>query len=180
MREKLNFKHLGSIFLINLGVKWIIDTPFNLILMVEFGYTISVITTTILYIIIGIISVKLYDHHKKDIFHFEKYKYEGSIKKYDNKIIAILMIVVNFFKSLAVGFVLSLKNTGLPVILFREGSYLYNGFPGIIIKLIFLIYALLINVIWNTIIYFCSPFFIMVWEIIKKIFLFMFQNFIMF
>lgn len=171
MVKKFKIARLGSIFLLNIAVKELIDWLLNPILMINLGYVKSLIITTLLYIIIGIISVKLYDKKGEDLFGAEKYKRDKKVSCNSTLINSTL----NFLKIFILGFILSLKNTGLVVIVFRKGSFLFNGFQGNPIKLIFLIYALFINIIWNIVIYFCSPFFVMVWEIIKEIFSFIFK-----
>jgi hypothetical protein len=176
MWEKFNFKRLRSIFLINIAIKETIDFVINPILMIELGYTISLAITTSFYVIIGIISVKLYDKKGEDLFGIETYKQNRIIKNYDNKLIAILMMVVNLFNMFMLGLVSSLKNTGLPVIIFREGSFLFNGFTGNFIKIIFLVYAIIINASWNVLMYALSPLWIEIGKILKVIFNIIIRN----
>lgn len=135
--------------------------------MTNFGYKISLITTTLIYIVIGIVSVRLYDHYKGGPLSFiESWK----LNKEDEAQTTRLNYIISFFGKVILSIVLSFKNTGLFVLVFRKGSYLFNGFAGKYIKLIFLINSFLINVIWNIVIYYLSPIFIMIWEIIKVIF----------
>lgn len=171
MLKNINFTRLRSIFLFNISIKGIIDWILNPILMVEFGYVISLITTTLIYIIIGIISVKLYDNKGEDLFGVENYKENKKTSKR-----SILGYIINFFKIFILGLILSLKNTGLVVIVFRAGSYLYNGFTGNFIKIIFLVYALIINVAWNILMYILSPLWIEIGKIFKMILILIIKN----
>lgn len=165
MEKRIEIDRIGPIFLLNIAIKGVVDWILNPILMIEFHYTVSLITTTLIYVIIGIISVKLYDNKQEDLFGIEIYKQN---KKPINR--SILGYTANFFKIFILGLVLSLKNTGLVVIVFRDGHYLYNGFTGNFIKIIFLVYALIINASWNILMYFLSPFWIEVGKILKMIF----------
>lgn len=145
----MKIARFGSIFLLNLCVKWIIDNPLNVFLMIKYGYLISLTITTLLYILIGILSVKIYDHFGIDFIKVERNKRFFRLKTEEGKVLlAIYSILIVFIRGLLV----SLKNTGLAVIVFRKGSFLFNGFEGIYTKLIFISYALFINVVWNLIV----------------------------
>lgn len=171
MKEKFNFTRLRSIFLVNIAIKGIIDWIINPILIVEFGYVISLITTTLIYVIVGVVSVKLYDKKGEDLFGVEDYKANKITPKR-----SILGHIINFLIMSVLGLIFSLKNTGLVVIIFRNGSYLFNGFTGNFIKIIFLVYALIINASWNILMYILSPFWIEVGKILKMIFILMIKN----
>lgn len=168
MGKKAKIARLGSIFLLNIAVKEIIDLVVNPILMFKFGYFFSLITTTLIYILIGIISVKIYDYHKVDCLMIEELKesqHNGTLIKKENRLIQLIEKWANKNKKL-LSLVLSFKNTGLPVVYYRDGFHKYNGFTGKNIKLIFLINSFIVNLYWNTIIYTGFS----LWETLKNIF----------
>ncbi len=168
MKKNIRF---GSIFFINLGIKGIIGLIVNPILMIKFDYAISLSITFLIYILIGIFSVKIYDKYRKDCLWIEAlkealHKDQGFPQK--NKIIKRILRWTkrnNTILSLS----LSWMNTGLVVIFRRPGFYLYNGFTGRSIKLVFLVNSLIINIYWNTVIFVLVPIFILLWDILKEI-----------
>ena len=165
MDKTIDSNKIGSIFLLNIAVKEIIDFGLNPILMIKFDYVISLIITTIIYVFVGIISVRLYDRKGEDLFGIERNKtFLQKVKRP-----TIIGRIIALFALFVFGLISSLKNTRLPVIIFRDGSNLYNGFSGKYIKLIFLVYALIINVSWNIFIYLLSPLWIEIGKILKII-----------
>ena len=168
MGKQARIVQFGSVFLINLSVKGFIDIILNPILMIEFGYLLSILSTTLIYATIGIISVKLYDLYKIDCLMIESLKesqYNHDQISNKNRLVNLITKWAKRSRPL-LGLLLSLKNTGLMVIYRRDGFHLYNGFAGKNIKLVFLINSLLVSIIWNTVVYTGFS----IWEFIKGIF----------
>jgi len=168
----MKIARFSSIFFINLAVKEAIDVILNPILMAEFGYFISFLITTVIYILIGILSVNIYDSSQSDCLWVEEYKHSKDSGKsiiVQNRIIRFVEKWANKNKYI-LGLLLSFKNPGLYVIFFRKGSYLFNGFSERKIKILFLVNIIIINVYWNTIVYSGMPFFILIWHLIKKLY----------
>lgn len=142
--------------------------------MIELGYIRSVIITTLIYLFIGIISIKIYDTHKVDYFWLESLKraqakYARSQIK-NGSFFYRFILRRGWFNRLAISSVFSLKNPGLTVIYLRKGSYRYNGFSGKNIKLHFAIYLLFANVFWNEIVLLLAPIFKIIGLFIGKLF----------
>ncbi len=170
MEKKLKIARFGSIFLLNFAVKEVIDFGLTPIIMVESGFTISLIITNIIYIIIGIVSVLIYDNYGIDVLWLEEWKYSQENKiqtTKSNKLIAFLNKGAqkrNWILCLALTF----KNPGLFVIYFRTGSYLYNGFKGKNVKLFFLLNNFIMNMYWNTTVFFGIPILTLLIVLIKE------------
>lgn len=157
----------GFIFAINIAIKFIIDMEITPFLIIKHSYIFSFITTNIIYALIGIISVFLYDKFKGDpvmIEALKKHQSEGGHLKYKNKLIKFIL-KRNKKNKFILNALLFFKNPGLMVIYHRDGSYLYNGFKGKYIKLLYLIYLLFMNLYWNTMVYFG----ISIWDPVVKI-----------
>lgn len=125
------------------------------ILISEFGFIISLTTTTLIILLVGIISIKIYDFYKIDCLMIEALKKS----QYDNDQIVDKGVVVKLILKWAnknktvLGLLLASQNLGLVVIYFRDSFYLYNGFSGKNIKLFFFIYSIIISIYWNTVVY---------------------------
>ena len=158
----------GSILLVNLCIMGLIDGFLIPVLMLEVGYILSVFITTFIFIIIGIISVRLYDLHKTDFLLIESLKES----QYNNdQFIEKNRVVKSITKwskrsRLLLGLLLSIKNTGLTVLYHRDGFHKYNGFSGKKIKLFFLLNSFIISIFWNTVAYTGFS----LWKLIKGIF----------
>ena len=168
MEKKIRIARLGSIFLLNIAIKEVIDLVLNTILMIRFGYIVSLFTTTLIYVLFGIISVKIYDYYKKDCLMIEDLKesqHNGNLIQKENRLIRLIEKLARKNKTL-LSLILSFKNPGLTVIYYRDGFHLYNGFTGKNIKTIFLVNSIIINIYWNTILYTGFS----MWETIKTVF----------
>lgn len=155
MEKKIRIARFGSIFSLNLVIKGIIDLILDPVLVIELGYFISLIISTLIYIIVGIISVKIYDHYRTDCLWIEALKET----QYNNEQIPVPNHLIRFIlkwskkDGIVLRFLLSLKNTGLMVIYYRDGFKLYNGFTGKNLKLLFLINSFIINLYWYLVLY---------------------------
>lgn len=147
MEEWKNIFRLSSFFTINIVAKELIDWGLNYYLMYELHYLLSTLITTAIYLIIGFTTVKLYDDKKKDSFGFEALKIDREESDNQNN---LGLLVVKIIKT---SFLFYLKNAGLFVIYFRKGSYLYDGFTDKNMRRFFIIYLVLINILWNILVY---------------------------
>lgn len=157
----------GFIFAINIAIKFIIDVEITPSLIINYSYFYSFMTTNVIYALIGIISVFLYDKFKGDpvmIEALKKYQNEGGHLKHKNKLIKFIL-KRNKKNKFILNALLFFKNPGLMVIYQRDGSYQYNGFKGKHIRLLYLVYLLFMNLYWNTMVYFG----ISIWDPILKI-----------
>ena len=120
----------------------------------EMGYLSSVLVTTIIYILIGILSVKIYDYCKKDYLLIEALK-DAEKNNQTSELNFIIKLILKWTRKnkTILGLLLASQNPGLIVIYYREGSFLYNGFVGKNMKIFFFINLLIVNVYWNTAIY---------------------------
>ena len=145
-----------SIFLINLAIKGSIDIGINPILMRDYGFLISILTTTTIYFIVGIVSVLIYDYYGNDFLMIESLKesyFTGEEIKTTNKVTRLIAKNSKYSKFF-LGLFLAIKNPGLMVVYMRKGFYLYNGFAGREVKLLLLLNLLIINMYWNIMMYF--------------------------
>lgn len=168
MGRKIKIARFGSIFLLNIIVKEIIDLILTPILIIELGFVISFITTIFIYLVIGVISVKIYDNSKIDCLWIEEFKesqHTGNLFFKENRLINLIERWTKKNKIL-LSLILSFKNTGLMIIYFRDGFHLYNGFTGKNIKLMFLINTIIINVYWYIILFTGFS----LWEFLKNTF----------
>lgn len=157
METKKKVVRFGTIFLLNLGVKMAIDGPLNTELMINLGYLISLILSILIYVIIGIVSVKIYDKYGNNSLGLEFIK-ESLSKEEEVQITnPLIRFIVNIRKkssNFILGILLSAKNPGLFVVLYRKVPCLYNGFPGIKIKWCFFRNIILVETYWNTMLYY--------------------------
>ncbi len=153
--ENVKIVRFGSIFLLNLAVKEIIDIGLTPFLIIKFGYITSLVTTILIYLVIGVMSVTLYDKYKKDFLFIETLKKAMSLNEEipdANKLIHFILKWINKGRFI-LGLLLSFKNPGLPVICYRNGYGLYNGFSGKNIKWSFLRNILLIQIYYHIFLY---------------------------
>lgn len=153
--ENAKIIRFGSIFLLNLAVKEIVDLILTPILIIEYGYIISLLSTIIIYLIIGLASVKMYDHCKIDFLLIEDLKESISVNEKipaSNKLIRFILRWMNKSKFI-LGLLLSFKNPGLLVIYYRDGYALYNGFSGKNIRWSFVRNILLIQTYYHLFLY---------------------------
>ena len=168
MGRKIKIARFGSIFLLNLIVKEIIDIILTPILIIELGFVVSFTTTVLIYIIIGIISVKIYDNSKVDCLWIEEFKesqYNGNLFSKKNRLTNFIEKWTRKNRKI-LGLLLSFKNPGLMVVYQRDGFHQYNGFTGKNIKLIFLVNIFLTNVYWYTFLFTGFS----IWEFLKNTF----------
>lgn len=147
MEEWKKIFRLSSFFAVNFIAKELIDWGLNSFLMYELHYWLSTLITTTIYLIIGFTTVKLYDDKKRDSFGFEALKINREESDNQNN---LGQLVVKIIKT---GFLFYLKNAGLFVIYFRKGSNLYDGFADKNMRRFFIIYLVLINILWNILVY---------------------------
>lgn len=147
MKDWKNVIRLGSFFIINFIVKELIDWVLTPFLMYKLHYWLSTLITTMIYLIIGFITVKLYDLKENDSFGFEALKNNREESENENN---LGQLVVKIFK---IGSLFYVKNAGLSVIYFRKGPNLYNGFSEKNMGRFFVIYLLFVNITWNIFIY---------------------------
>lgn len=165
--ENAKIARFGSIFLLNLAVKEIIDILLTPFLIIEYGYITSLISTIIIYIIIGVLSVILYDRYKKDVLLIETLKKAMSLNEKvpdSNKLIHFVLRWMNKGK-FVLGILSSFKNPGLLVLLYRDGYNLYNGFTGKNIWWSFLRNIFLIQIYYHIFLYTGFS----LWEYLHKI-----------
>lgn len=143
MKEWKKVASLGSFFVVNIIIKELLDWLLNPVLMIELGYWLSTLITTVIYLILGFMTVRLYDSKKIDSFGFE---FTKNTREEWNNIKNLGQLVMELFRT---GFLFYLKNAGLFVIYFRKGSYLYNGFTDKNMKRFFIMYLIFINILWN-------------------------------
>ena len=154
MGLRKNIAQFGTIFLINLAVKEFIDLVINPILMFYTKYFISTIITIIIYIIFGIISVKIYDYYKERFSVIEINKKTSDIIQNENvnSLITLIKKYLRYIKTFFFELFLSMQNPGLFVLYRRDESGIRTGFQGKNVKLMFVIYIIIINIAWNAII----------------------------
>lgn len=168
MKMKIKLARFGSIFILNLIVKEIIDLILTPILIIELGFVVSFLTTVLIYIIIGIVSVNIYDSSKTDCLWIEGLKesqHNGSLFSKKNRLTKFIEKWMKKNRKL-LGLLLSFKNPGLMVVWERDGFSQYNGFTGKNIKLRFLINTIVINIYWYILLFTGFS----IWEFLKSIF----------
>jgi hypothetical protein len=115
-----------------------------------FGYYPTMIIGTIISIIVGYIYIRAYDRHQQDWLLFEKLKStqplsddeKGKITNFlknSSKEMLRFMLFIYFF----------VTNPSTALLLARDGSYLYDGFPTVKMKMIFTVSAIATNVVWT-------------------------------
>jgi len=146
--------HLGSVFVLNFGIKGLIDFIINPILILEFSFLISLLITILIYTLLGILTVKIYDYYQTDFLMIEALKQSqllcGQIS--GSRLLRFINRRAQKNKKI-LGLLLTSQNTGLFVLYFRDGFYQYNGFSGKNIKNIFFLNLFIIEFYWNTILY---------------------------
>ncbi len=142
-----------------IAIRYIVNSTQGVIINPAFvyllGYTISVVASTIVTIVIGIIMLKLYDLFKVDWFLLESLKKAHQDKNQlhsENKALQLIIKWAESNKKLLFLFFF-LRDAFVTVIYFRKGAFLYDGFQETRIKLLFFASALSINIWWNAIIY---------------------------
>lgn len=145
----------GSIFIINLTIKTLIDAWLTPFLMQKHGFLNCFIITNIIYGLLGVICVFIYDSLKKDWLMIEalkKYQLEGGHLRHKNKLIKFIL-KKNTKHEFVLDGLLFFKHPGLFVIKKRDGIAQYNGFAGKNIMLLYLTYLLIMNIYWNSMVY---------------------------
>lgn len=172
MQKRSRILLFWSIFLLNFCVKGFLDVILNPILIVNFGYWISLLITTSIYLYIGIKSVNIYDFYKVDCLFIETLKkIQFNNKRFESKNVLIKFILKRSeTNKFLLGLLLSFKNPGLVVIYFRDGFNLYNGFSGKNIKLFFALYLLITNIYWNLTVLLGIGLFKFLWIFVKGLF----------
>lgn len=130
--EKEKIIRFSSIFLINLGIKGLIDFGIAPVIVASYGYFVCFCVLTMVYLLVGIISISIYDNHKSDFLFVESLK-EAMEKNNPvfgyNRLIRFIIRKSNGNKKRPfLIMLLSFKNPGLAVIYMRDGYYLYDGF----------------------------------------------------
>lgn len=159
------FRRFLILFSINLGIKTLIDFKLTPFLMKDYDYLKCFLYTNIIYLMIGIISLLIYDYYKIDICGLESLKKAQENKEAIEDESWLIKFILQRDKKnkFFLGLLLSFKNPSLPVIYFREGFNLFNGFTKIKIGISFVLYIIIINIYWNTMVYLG----ISLWDIIK-------------
>lgn len=160
------------IFLVNLGIKEFVDLVLTPFFMIEVGPFFSFILTTIIYLFIGIKSLRMYDSRKTDIFWFQELRIaQKNHEQIETKNYLIKFVLKKNRKNkFFLGLLLSFKNLALPIIYFRNEEDEFNGFKGKNIKLYFTCYLLITNLSWNLMIFLGISFWGIIWNFIKIIF----------
>jgi len=164
--ENTKIARFGSVFLLNLAVKEIIDVILTPFLIISLGYISSLFITITIHCLIGIFSIKLYDNYKKDFLLIEALKRALFLNEKiltSNKLIGFILKGMSKSKFI-LGLLLSLKNSGLLVIYYRDGYDLYNGFSGKNIRWSFIRNILLIQIYYHILMYTGFS----LWEYINK------------
>lgn len=155
--EKEKIARFSSIVLINLGVKGLLDFVLSPILVIEFGFLNCFYLLMFIYILVGVVSLCIYDYGKEDLLFIESLK---KAQKEHQEVLGYNKLIQFIIKKSKKSrnrpfliFLLSLKNPGLSVIYMREGSFLYNGFTNWIVFYFFLVNIFVINLYFITILY---------------------------
>ncbi len=168
--EKERISRFSSIFLINLGIKDLIDFILSPILVIEFDYATCFYLLMSIYILVGIFSVYIYDHNKKDILFMESLKeamrQNHKLLEYNRLARFIIKKSKGPKKRPFLILLLSFKNPGLTVLYMREGSYLYNGFTSWIVFYFFIVNIFIMNIYFMIILYTGFSF----WGLLKSFF----------
>lgn len=142
---------MGVWLLINLLVNFWIKLRINPELVMEYGYILSVFISTAIIMVVGVIFIKIHDYYKIDLL--EKFKKSrGDEDRFFNKTERFIM---KWEKkgSWILFLALTLGDSIVAVIYYREGSYRFNGLPTWKIKGLFFLSVLTINAYFNAGIY---------------------------
>ena len=155
--EKEKITKFSSIFLINLGIKGLIDAILAPFLVIEFGYINCFYLLVSIYILVGVFSLHLYDKGKKDILFMESLK-EAMDKNQElleyNKLSRFIIRKTRGRKKRPILIILlSFKNPALAIIFMRKGYFLYNGFINWINFYFFLVNIIIMNVYFTIVLY---------------------------
>lgn len=167
MGKKTRMVQFGSIFFINWGIKEFTDFVLNTFFMIKFGYVPSLVLTILIYLLIGIIYIKINNSYGTFIEWFEylkKFK-DNDVEIKRIKIIRFIMRVIGSNKFL-LAVLLYLKNPGLLIIYFRNS----NGSLKKYIKLLVILYLIAANIVWNIIVYYGVSVTKILWVFIKGLF----------
>jgi hypothetical protein len=168
--EKEKIARFSSIFLINLGIKGLIDLIIAPFLVIQFDYPTCFCLLMIIYILVGIISIYIYDSGKKDILFVESLK-EAMNKhekflEYNRLVRLIVKKSKGKKKRPLLILLLSFKNPGLAVIFMRKGTFLYNGFTSWVVFYFFLVNIFIMNLYFMIVLYTGFS----VWKLLGSIF----------
>ena len=151
MKTNKRFSIMGIWFLINLLINIWIKLRINPELVIKYGYILSVLISTAIIMVVGIIFIKIHDYYKIDLL--EKFKKSrGDEDRVFNKTERFIMKWEkkgSWFLFLA----LTLGDSIVAVIYYREGSYRFNGLPTWKIKGLFFLSVFTINAYFNAGIY---------------------------
>lgn len=168
--EKGRVAIFSSVFLINLGIKGLVDFVFAPFLVIRFDYATCFYALMSIYVLVGIISIFMYDRGKKDILFIESLK-EATQKhekllEYNKLIHFIIKKSKGDKKKPLLILLLSFKNPGLAVVYMRDGFHLYNGFTNWNIFYFFLVNIFIMNLYFTIVLYTGFSF----WKLIKFLF----------
>lgn len=168
--EKEKIVRFSSIFLINLGIKGLVDFVLAPFLVIQFDYATCFYALMSIYILVGIISIFMYDKGKKDILFIESLKEamqkHEKLLEYNKLIRFIIKKSKGEKKKPLLILLLSFKNPGLAVVYMREGFHLYNGFTNWSIFYFFLVNIFIMNLYFMIVLYTGFSF----WELIQFLF----------
>ena len=151
MKTNKRFSIMGIWFLINLLVNIWIKLRINPELVMEYGYILSVFISTAIIMVVGVIFIRIHDYYKIDLL--EKFKKSrGDEKHIYNKTEKFIM---KWEKkgSWVLFLALTLGDSIVAVIYYREGFYRFNGLPTWKIKGLFFLSVFTINAYFNAGIY---------------------------
>lgn len=140
--------------LIHTAVNWTMGLYINRKLFEIYGFLPSLFLNILVTIIISSLVIYLYDKSRKDWLAIEKLKVlkDTEPKPEDTKIILVIkkaMIKGDKFVLL----VLVVKYPIIFVIYARKGAYKFDGFQNRTIIILFIISSILVNIIWNTVLF---------------------------
>lgn len=149
--KKSKFSIMGAWILINLLVNYGIKARVNPELVIKYGYTFSVLISTAIIVVVGVIFIRLHDYYKIDLL--EKFKKSRGEK--DRVFNRTERFIIKWEKkgSWFLFIALILGDSIIAVLYYREGSYKFNGLPTWKIKVLFFSSVLIINAYINALIY---------------------------
>lgn len=168
--EKEKIARFSSLFLINLGIKGLIDFIVAPFLVVQFDYATCFYLLMSIYVLVGIVSISIYDKGKKDILFIESLKEamqkHEELLEYNKLTRFIIKKSKGERKRPLLILLLSFKNPGLAVLYMREGSRTYNGFTSWVIFYFFLVNIFIMNIYFMIVLYTGFSF----WGLLKSLF----------